>query len=143
YFGRVTMLETYMSIVRENAGAAAINTMYHLIYYGDQTGNSVEVLDSAEQTISRSEKTVAALFRHLQHDRYQNGWALDLFTLRALLERQGPSILLTHAWYVPFLKAFLEQEHREQGAILLQEKERLCHFIQQREPIEGAFLGKE
>jgi transcriptional regulator with XRE-family HTH domain len=136
YSGRAEMLERYMQSIREDAPAAAINTRYHLIYYGDQVGNLLDALDAPEQTITRSEKTLAALFRHLQDARYKNGWALDLFTLSALLELQGPSILLTHAWYVPFLKAFLEREHPEQGAILLQEKKRLQHTL------EGAFLGK-
>ena len=89
---------------------------------------------SSEQTISCPEKTVAALFRHLQNVRYKNGWALDVLTLSALLELQGLSILDTHSWYKPFLKAFLDQDHRDQ--ILLQEKGRLKQFL------EGALLGK-
>ena len=94
----------------------------------------INSFDSSEQTISCPEKTVAALFRHLQNVRYKNGWALDVLTLSALLELQGLSILDTHSWYKPFLKAFLDQDHRDQ--ILLQEKGRLKQFL------EGALLGK-
>ena len=127
------MLERYIQIIRNDREAASINIRYHLIYYGDQVGD-INSFDSSEQTISCPEKTVAALFRHLQNVRYKNGWALDVLTLSALLELQGLSILDTHSWYKPFLKAFLDQDHRDQ--ILLQEKGRLKQFL------EGALRGK-
>jgi len=133
YSGRAEMLERYIQIIRNDREAASINIRYHLIYYGDQVGD-INSFDSSEQTISCPEKTVAALFRHLQNVRYKNGWALDVLTLSALLELQGLSILDTHFWYKPFLKAFLDQDHRDQ--ILLQEKGRLKQFL------EGALLGK-
>lgn len=142
YFGRADILERYMHTIRNDIQAAAVNTRYHLIYYGDQVGD-LDTLDTPEQAIARSEKTVAALFRHLQYERYKNGWALDLFTLSALLEAQGSSILHTHAWYLPFLTTFLEREHSaEYGVILLQEKERLQRLIERLEPpLEGVPLG--
>jgi hypothetical protein len=121
YAGKTEMLEQYIQIIRKDAQAATINTRYHLIYYGDQTGD----LDTPEQIIAHSEKTVAALFRHLQNERYQNGWALDLFTLSTLLELQGSSILSIHTQYIPFLKEFLEKNHPDHGAALLKEKKRL------------------
>jgi transcriptional regulator with XRE-family HTH domain len=129
YAGKAEMLEQYLQIIREDTQAATINTIYHLIYYGDQAGN-LEALDAPEQTITHSEKTVAALFRHLQNKRYQNGWALDLFTLSTLLELQGPSILSTHTWHLPFLKQFLETNHPDHRASLLQEKKRLQQLIE-------------
>ncbi|MEO8972030.1 MAG: NACHT domain-containing protein [Ktedonobacteraceae bacterium] len=142
YYGRTDMLERYMHIIRHDIQAAAVNTRYHLIYYSDQVGD-LDTLDTPEQTITQSEKTVAALFRHLQSERYKNGWTLDLFTLSALLEAQGPSILHTHAWYLPFLTTFLEREHSvEHGILLLQEKVRLHQLIERLEPpLEGVSLG--
>jgi len=133
YSGRADMLERYIRIIRKDREAASINIRYHLIYYGDQVGD-INSFDSSEQTIACPEKTVAALFRHLQNARYKNGWALDVLTLSALLELQGLSILDTNSWYTPFLKAFLDQDHRDQ--ILLEEKGRLKQFL------EGALLGK-
>jgi transcriptional regulator with XRE-family HTH domain len=136
YAGKAEMLEQYIQTIREDAQAATINTNYHLIYYGDQPGN-LEALDAPEQTIIHSEKTVAALFRHLQNERYRNGWALDLFTLSTLIELRGPPILSAHTWYLPFLKQFLETNHSDQGAALLQEKERLKNLI------EGDYIGQQ
>lgn len=126
------MLERYIRIIRNDREAASVNVRYHLIYYGDQLGD-INSFHRSEQTIACPEKTVAALFRHLQNARYKNGWVLDVLTLSALLELQGLSILDTHPWYIPFLKAFLDQDHRDQ--ILLQEKGRLQKII------EGASIG--
>jgi hypothetical protein len=134
YSGKAEMLERYIRIIRKDREAASINIRYHLIYYGDQVGD-IDSFDTSEQTITCSEKTVAALFRHLQNARYKNGWALDVLTLSALLELQGLSIMYTHTWYMPFLKAFLDQDHRDQT--LVQEKVLLKQFL------EGALLGKQ
>ncbi len=140
YSERAEMLEQYMRIIHEDREAATINIRYHLIYYGDQTGDlagNIDATEIPEQTIGCPEKTVAALFRHLQNAQYKNGWSLDLFTLSVLLERQGLSILHTNTWYLQFIKAFLEKDHPEHGEILLQEKGRL------RQIIEGASIGTE
>lgn len=134
YAAQAEMLERYLRIVQQDREAAAINVGYHLIYYGDYAGD-LDSLDPFRQTITSSEKTVAALFRHLENEHYKDGWALNLLTLSALLELQGVSILQTQAWYLPFLQAFLgRDDHR--GAILLTEIERLQQLI------EGASLGK-
>ncbi len=135
YAGRAEMLERYLRIVQQDREAAAINVGYHLIYYGDYAGD-LDSLDPFEQTITCSEKTVAALIRHLENERYRDGWALNLLTLSALLELQGASILQTQTWYLPFLQAFLGRNDH-QGEVLLAEKERLQQLI------EGASIGKQ
>jgi hypothetical protein len=106
-----------------------------LIYYGDYTGD-LDSLHPFEQTITNSEKTVAALIRHLQMERYRGGWALNLLTLSTLLALQGKSILEVQPWYLPFLQAFLRRNDH-QGETLLAEKEQLGKLI------EGALLGTE
>ena len=134
YARRAGMLERYLRIVQQDREASAINIGYHLIYYGDYAGD-LDSLDPFEQTITCSEKTVAALIHHLENERYRDGWALNLLTLTTLLELQGISILQTQTWYLPFLQAFLSGDDH-QGEILLAEKERLQQLI------EGASIGK-
>lgn len=126
YCGRTDMLERYITIIREDREAAAINLGFHLIYYGDQTQNT----DYYVQTTERCDKTVAAIFRHLQDEGYKNGWTLDLFTLCSLLEQRDVSILDTdHSW-LPILKEFISQEHRDQCDMFHEEKERLKQILE-------------
>lgn len=134
YASRAEMLERYLQIVQQDREAAAINVGYHLIYYGDYAGD-LDSFDPFEQTITCSEKTVAALIRHLQNERYRDGWALNLLTLSALLELQGVAILEAQTWYLPFLQSFLYGNY--EGEALLAQKERL------RQLIEGASIGKQ
>ncbi len=123
YSGRAEMLERYIHIIRQDQEAAAINLSYHLIYYGDQD----QRLNVPLQPVGECGKTIHALFRHLRDRRYQNGWALDILTLSALLEQRGVSIL--QAWQVSFLKGFLQRDHSELGEIFQQEKDRLHRLL--------------
>ncbi|HZO72886.1 MAG TPA: NACHT domain-containing protein [Ktedonobacteraceae bacterium] len=128
YSGRAEILDRYLQMIREDEDAAMINIKYHLVYYGDLAQHFKDV--SSLQSIDACGKTVQALFRHLQDERYRNGWPLDMLTLSTLLEMQGTSIIHEYAWQLSFLNMFLNQEHPNQSDIFRQEKNRLKKLIE-------------
>jgi hypothetical protein len=122
------MLDQYIQIVREDSEAASINIGYHLVYYGDMPQPHASTSYASYQ-VERCEKTVKALFRHLQDDRYRNGWSLDLLTLSTLIRMKGISILQASSWYLPFLRTFLHQDLQGLGELFLQEKSAMQHLL--------------
>lgn len=131
YSGRVRMLDQYIQMIREDSEAASINIGYHLVYYGDMAQPHASTSYASYQ-VDQCEKTVKALFRHLQDDHYRNGWSLDLLTLLTLIEMKGTSILQASSWYLPFLKGFLQQDHHEMVEVFLQEKNAMKHLLHEK-----------
>jgi transcriptional regulator with XRE-family HTH domain len=120
YCRRQDMLDRYVQLVRDDPEAAAINLGYHLVYYGD----CAPLTDYHVEEIGTCEKTVAALFRHLEDEHYyQIGWSLDILTLTTLLRRQGVSILQESQQ--DFLKTFLQRDYSTLGDVFTQEKAQL------------------
>ena len=118
---RVDILERYIQFIRTDSEAASINTGYHLVYYGDQALEA-GYYDKGNR---QCEGTVKSIFRRLSNERYKNGWVLDLFTLRSLLEQRSVAVLSSNKDYLPSLKNFLQKDHKELGGLLHQEKKLL------------------
>lgn len=118
---RVDILERYIQFVRADSEAASINVGYHLVYYGDQA------LEEGyhDKGNTPCEGTITSIFRRLSNERYKNGWVLDLFTLRSLLQQRGIVILSSSKDYLSLLKNFLQKNHEELGSLFNQEKKLL------------------
>ena len=107
---RSAILDRYIDVLHNDPEAASINIGYHLVYYGDQAQED----GYHDRGGERCAGTLRSIFRRLKSDDYRSGWALDLLTLRTLLEQRGEAILNAHTHYRPFLAAFLHSDHREQ-----------------------------
>lgn len=115
------MLERYIEMIYKDPEAASINLGYHLVYYGDQAPEE----GYYDQGGARCDGTLRTIFRHLEHEQYQTGWALDLLTLRLLIKGRGVAILNGHEQYKEFINKFINQEHLKRCAAFYQEKELL------------------
>lgn len=122
---RADILDRYIDIVCTDPDAASINIGYHLVHYGDQALEEGYHDKGGESCAG----TIRAIFRHLGSDRYRKAWVLDLLTLRMLLEKRGITILQTDKQFLPFLKAFLNGNHKLQGSRFQQEKKRLQEIL--------------
>lgn len=122
---RSDILDRYIDILNRDAEAASVNLGYHLVYYGDQPLGQ----GFGDQGGRKCEGTVGAILRHLRSESYRNAWALDLITLRMLLERRGIIVLHTDDQYLAILKEFLNKDYPEQGIRFQQEKEHLSTIL--------------
>jgi transcriptional regulator with XRE-family HTH domain len=122
---REDILEQYLDILHNDPEAASINIGYHLAYYGDQAPEE----GYYDRGGNRCDGTVRAIFRHLRSERYRSGWAIDLFTLRMLLEQRGTVVLSANQQHLPFLGEFLNKDHRGQGRAFQQEKQLLQDIL--------------
>lgn len=127
FCNREDIIEKYIGMLYIDSEAASINIGYNLAYCGDQ---SLEegYYDKGESKVSGM---VRELFRHLGSEKYKAGWALDLLTLRTLLQdkRRGISILHANNEYIPFLRGFLSNHHRERGRVFHKERQLLQDFL--------------
>jgi hypothetical protein len=120
------ILDRYIDLILNDPEVASINIGYHLVYYGDQAPEE-GYYDRGGQ---RCEGTLRSIFRRLKSEHYRSGWALDLLTLRTLLEQRGVKILDTDEYYRPFLTAFLDDNHQGQSSAFQREKQRLQEILE-------------
>lgn len=123
---RSDILDHYIDLILNDLEAASLNIGYHLVYYGDQPPEE-GYYDRGGQ---RCEGTLRSIFRRLKSEYYRSGWALDLLTLRALLEQRGMAIFKADEHYRPFLAAFLSSDHQEQSSVFQREKQRLQEILE-------------
>lgn len=116
--GRTDMLDRYLEILHADPRAVSINTGYHLVYYGDQPLEE----GYEDRGGARCTGTLRALFRHLRSPQYRAGWALDLFTLRTLIQTRPADLLEAVPGELAFLTGFLAMAHPEQGRSFEREK---------------------
>ena len=77
-------LDYYIKHLEKDKEARSINMGYHLLYYGDQ---------SYEQGYEdaggiKCDGTYKAILRHLHSQQHKNGWPLDIFTFRDILQHK-------------------------------------------------------
>jgi len=137
FCNREDIIEKYIGMLYIDSDAASINIGYNLAYCGDQSLEEALEEEYHDKGKSKCDGMVREIFRHLRCEKYKTGWALDLFTLRLLLQnkRRGVSILYANNEYIPFLKKFLNNNHKERGKIFHQEKQLLQDFL------EGAIVN--
>ncbi len=123
---RSDILDHYIDLILNDPEAASINIGYHLVYYGDQPPEE-GYYDRGGQ---RCKGTLRSIFRRLKSEYYSSGWALDLLTLRTLLEQRGVAILNADEHYRPFLAAFLSSDHQGQSSVFQREKQRLQEILE-------------
>jgi len=121
FCNKAEILDQYIDILHKDPEAASINIGYHLVYYGDQS------LEEGyyDQGGKKCDGTVRAIFRHLRREKHKPAWALDLLTLRSLLETRGLAILEANSEYLPFLRDFLNEDHKGQSRTFHREKQLL------------------
>lgn len=119
FCGKTERLDQYIDVLHDDPESASINVGYHLVYYGDQP------LEEGyyDRGGKKCDGTLRAIFRHLRGEEHKPAWALDLLTLRSLLETRGVMILEADSEYLPFLRAFLNDIHEGQSETLHREKE--------------------
>lgn len=120
------ILDRYIDLILNDPEVASINIGYHLVYYGDQAPEE----GYHDRGGQRCEGTLRSIFRRLKSEHYRSGWALDLLTLRTLLEQRGVKILDTDEYYRPFLAAFLDDNHQGQSSAFQREKQRLQEILE-------------
>jgi energy-coupling factor transporter ATP-binding protein EcfA2 len=86
---RPDIMDRYIRLLHEDPEADSINLGYHLMYYGD----SLFEKDYLDKNNNKCDGTVRAILRHLRDEKYRCGWALDLLTLRRLIETRGSGIV--------------------------------------------------
>ena len=127
FSGRDDVLEKYISILHKDHEAASINIGYNLAYYGDQP------LEKGYYDLggTKCDGIVRAIFRHLKREKFKAILALDLLTLRTLLqdERRGTSILYANDEYIPFLKDFLKKDFEDIPEVFNREKKLVQNFL--------------
>lgn len=116
-----SMLDCYINMIYKDPEAALINLGYHLVYYGDQAAEE----GYYDQGGAKCDGTLRAIFRHLNNERYQSGWALDLLTLRLLIKERGVSILDINEQYKEIITSFINREHLGRCEAFYQERELL------------------
>lgn len=113
-FKRENIVDEYLERLHTDAEADAINIGYHLEYYGDQAPQG----DHRDKQGPRCERTVAAILRHLKNpDEHRIGWALDLLTLRRLLETRGQGLSTCLAADLAYLQQFLDVRSEDRAAL--------------------------
>ncbi|MGB3458437.1 MAG: NACHT domain-containing protein [Halobacteriota archaeon] len=120
FCGREDIMEKYIDILRKDPDAASINIGYNLAYYGDRPLEE----GYCDLRGSKCDGFVRSIFRHLKSEKHKAIWALDLHTLRTLLEDEGRgmSILQANDEYIPFLSEFLSKDYKEYGGVFNREK---------------------
>jgi hypothetical protein len=128
FCGREDIMEKYIDILRKDPDAASINIGYNLAYYGDRPLEE----GYCDLRGSKCDGFVRAIFRHLKSEKHKAIWALDLHTLRTLLEDEGRgmSILQANDEYIPFLSEFLSKDYKEYGGVFNREKNLLVAFME-------------
>lgn len=128
---REDIIEKYIGMLYIDIDAASVNIGYNLAYCGDQSLDEALEGEYHDKGKSKGEGMVREIFRHLGSEKYKAGWALDLFTLRTLLQdkRRGLDILHVNNEYIPFLKGFLRNDHGERGRVFQQERQLLKDFL--------------
>lgn len=128
FCGRQDLLENYITILDKDKEAASINIGYNLAYYGDQSLEEGYYDRGGE----KCDGILRAIFRHLKSEKYKAIWALDLLTLRTLLqdERRGMSILQVNDEYTLILKDFLRKDTKDNSVVLDQEKKLMQNFLE-------------
>lgn len=74
----------------------------------------------------------------MKSEKHKALWALELYTLRTLLqdERRGMSLLCANDEYMPFLREFLSKDYKEYGKVVFnREKKLLQIFLESTLPL--------
>lgn len=131
FCNREDIIEKYIGMLYTDSEAASINIGYNLAYCGDQSLEEALKKGYHDKGKSKCDGMVREIFRHLRSEKYKAGWALDLFTLRTLLQdkRRGISILNANSEYIQFLEGFLSKNHIESGRVFNQERQLLYDFL--------------
>jgi hypothetical protein len=124
-----SVLRNYLKELKQNPHKDAVNLGYHLEYYGDQAPEG----DHIDKNGINCDRTINSLMRHLKNPlKYEVGWALDLYTLKRVLETRNKSGSVKNL--IPddeliFLKEFLNKSYATDDD-LEREKRQLCRVMQ-------------
>jgi hypothetical protein len=121
---RPDIMDRYIQILHKDPEADSINLGYHLMYYGDSPFEK-QYLDKKNKNC---DGTVRAILRHLHDEKYRCGWALDLLTLRRLIETRGLNIA-TEQDRAQVL-VFFDRQKKHNHASFNSEKQLLQQYLQ-------------
>jgi energy-coupling factor transporter ATP-binding protein EcfA2 len=114
---RQDILNDYIHILHQDPQADSINLGYHLMYYGDSPFEA----DYFDWNHYKCDGTLRAIVRHLKDEKYRCGWALDLLTLRRLIETRDTRILAEQD--LMQVRTFLNQQQHNLHPSFKQEKD--------------------
>jgi hypothetical protein len=114
---RQDILNDYIRILHQDPQADSINLGYHLMYYGDSPFEA----DYFDRNHYKCDGTLRAIVRHLKDEKYRCGWALDLLTLRRLIETRDTRILAEQD--LMQVRTFLNQQQHNLHPSFKQEKD--------------------
>jgi hypothetical protein len=104
-------LSEYLKELKNNPIVDSVNRGYHLEYYGDQAPEG----DHTDKGGAKCDRTVRAIVRHIKNPiRHEVGWALDIYTLRRLIETRTKLMDIRNiipANEAAVLKEFLNKAH--------------------------------
>lgn len=113
FCNREDIIEKYIDMLDKDSEAASINIGFNLAYCGDRSLEEAFKEGFCDNGESNCDGLIRETFHHLRSEKYQAGWALDLFTLRTILQdkRRGIFALNVNRENIPFLNEFLSNDH--------------------------------